>query len=320
MRKRTFLAVSVATSLVAAGLVPAQAQAAAGKKHLALLLYSHGFEFMVALDKGARQEADTLGVDLTVLDGQSDSQVQTRQIEDLLVRGVDAIIISPNDSKEIVPAIRHANEAKVPVVALDAVVGEGAQTVTYVGFANADGARMAAQYITDHVKDGSVLELEGALGAYHARERHRGFMEGISADPHLKVVPKAAEWLADNAQPMTADAVTAVPDLKAIFSHNDEMIRGVLAGLRQSGKLTKVGEPGHILVVGIDGTPLALKRILDGTEDATVNQDPFRMGALAVESAVNAINGKDVPKQQLLPPTLVTKANAADPSLWGNRF
>ena len=119
---------------------------------------------------------------------------------------------------------------------------------------------------------------------------------------------------------MTADAVTAVPDLKAIFSHNDEMIRGVLAGLRQSGKLTKVGEPGHILVVGIDGTPLALKRILDGTEDATVNQDPFRMGALAVESAVNAINGKDVPKQQLLPPTLVTKANAADPSLWGNRF
>ena len=156
MRKRTFLAVSVATSLVAAGLVPAQAQAAAGKKHLALLLYSHGFEFMVALDKGARQEADTLGVDLTVLDGQSDSQVQTRQIEDLLVRGVDAIIISPNDSKEIVPAIRHANEAKVPVVALDAVVGEGAQTVTYVGFANADGARMAAQYITDHVKDGSV--------------------------------------------------------------------------------------------------------------------------------------------------------------------
>jgi ribose transport system substrate-binding protein len=145
-------------------------------------------------------------------------------------------------------------------------------------------------------------------------------MEGMSADPKLKVVPKAAEWLAENAQPMTADAVTSIPDLKAIFSHNDEMIRGVEAGLRQSGKLSKVGEPGHIMIVGIDGTPLALKRIREGTEDATVNQDPFQMGAIAVDSAVAATEGKSLPKQQLYPPTLVIKANADDPKLWGNRM
>jgi ribose transport system substrate-binding protein len=170
------------------------------------------------------------------------------------------------------------------------------------------------------VTSGTIVELEGALGAYHAQERHRGFLEGVASDSQIKVVSKPAEWLAENAQAMTADAVTSIPDLKGIFSHNDEMIGGVMAALRQTNKLTTIGMPGHIVVVGIDGTPDALKRIRAGTEDATVNQDPFKMGAMAVDSAIDAIDGKTVPKQQLLPPTLVTKANVDDPKLWGNRF
>jgi ribose transport system substrate-binding protein len=94
----------------------------------------------------------------------------------------------------------------------------------------------------------------------------------------------------------------------------------VLAGLRQIGRDAKLGEPNHVLIVGIDGTPLALQRIRQGTEDATINQDPFKMGALAISSAVDVLNGKAVEKEQLLPPMLVTKANVDDPQLWGNRF
>jgi ribose transport system substrate-binding protein len=316
IKNLTIAAFAAIVALAAA----ANAAEAAAKKRVALLLYSHGFQFMVALDRGARAEATRLGLQITVLDGQSDSQVQTQQIEDLLTRGVDAIVISANDSKQIVPAIREANAAKVPVIALDAVIAKGPDVVTYVGFANADGARMAANYMLQHVKSGTVIELEGALGAYHAQERHRGFTAGMAADPQIKIVSKPAEWLAENAQAMTADAVTSIPDLKGIFSHNDEMIGGVMAALRQTNKLTTVGTPGHIVVVGIDGTPDALKRIREGTEDATVNQDPFKMGAIAIDSALDAIEGKPVPKQQLYPPTLVTKANVDDPKLWGNRF
>ena len=135
--------------------------------------------------------------------------MQTQQIEDLLTRGVDAIVISANDSKQIVPAIREANTAKVPVIALDAVIAKGPEVVTYVGFANADGARMAANYMVGHVTSGTIVELEGALGAYHAQERHRGFLEGVASDSQIKVVSKPAEWLAENAQAMTADAVTS---------------------------------------------------------------------------------------------------------------
>jgi ribose transport system substrate-binding protein len=309
-------ALLVGTIMAAASLSGAAAQTEK-KSQIAVLLFSRGFEFMVALDQGARQEAEKQGVEITVLDGQSNTEVQTRQIEDLLVKGVDAIVISPNNSTEIVPAVRRANEAKVPVVALDAVVGEGADVVTHVGFDNAAGGKVAAEYLAKlGVK--KALELQGAIGAYHAQKRGGGF-EG-EAKGKYEVLPRPAEWLAENAQAITADVLTANPDVDAIFSHNDEMIRGVLAGLRQIGKAAKVGESGHIAIVAVDGTPLALQRIRNGEQDGTVNQDPFEMGALAIRSAVAAIKGQSVPPQQLLPPTLVTKENVDDKALWGNIF
>jgi ribose transport system substrate-binding protein len=289
------------------------------KPRVALLLFSRGFEFMVALDQGAQQEAKKLGVELSVLDGQSSAQVQTTQVEALLAQGISAIIISPANSDEIVPVVRRANEAKVPVVAVDAIVGEGAKTVTYVGFDNAAGAKVAADYIVKNQKK-KVLELQGALGAYHARKRHEGFEEGMKAAPNTQIISRPAEWQPDNAQTMTADALTADPDIDAIFSHNDEMVRGIVAALKQINKFKPVGDPGHIMVIGIDATPLGLKRVRAGEQDASVHQDPFEMGALAVRSAVAALDKKEVPPQQLLPPSLITKDNVDDPQWWGNRF
>lgn len=316
MRFRKLTGVLLAGSMMA---IAAVSGAVAQKKpEIAVLLYSHGFEFMVALDQGARKEAEKLGVDVTVLDGQSNTEVQARQIEDLIVKGVDAIVISPNNSNEIVPAVRKANDANIPVVALDAVVGEGGKVLSYVGFDNANGGKVAAEYLAGLGTVTKVLELQGALGAYHAQKRGGGFND--AAKGKYEVLPKPAEWLAENAQAITADVVTANTDVNGIFSHNDEMIRGVLAGLRQIGRDAKVGQDGHITIVAVDGTPLALQRIRDGEQDATVNQDPFEMGALAVRSAVAGIKGEAVPALQLLPPTLVTKANVDDPNLWGNRF
>ena len=314
--RRTLMGAAAGTAILTGAMSIGQAQ---NKPKVALLLFSRGFEFMVALDQGARRAADELGIDLTVLDGGSNTETQIRQIEDLIVQQVDAIVISPNNSDEIVPGVRRANEASIPVVALDAIVGKGADVVTHVGFANAEGGKVAAKYLAGHGGITKVLELQGALGAYHAQERGRGFEQEAKASG-LEVLPRAAEWLAENAQAITADVLTADPDVQAIFTHNDEMIRGVLAGLRQTGRAAKAGEDGHIVIVGIDGTPLALSRIRSGEQDATINQDPFKMGAMAIQSALDTINHKELPPQQLVPPILVTKANVDDPQLWGNRF
>ena len=97
-------------------------------------------------------------------------------------------------------------------------------------------------------------------------------------------------------------------------------VPGIIAALRKIKRDAKVGEEGHIPIVAIDGTPRALGRIRNGEQDATVSQDPFEMGRLAILSALSAIRGESLPAEQLLPPILVTKENVDDPALWGNQF
>ncbi|PLR76702.1 sugar ABC transporter substrate-binding protein [Bacillus sp. V3-13] len=291
-----------------------------GKKDIAVLLWSRGFEFMVALDQGIQDEAKKLGVNVTVLDGQANSQTQLRQIEDNIAKGVDLIILAPANSDELVPGVKKANDAGIPVVTVDGVVSEGADIVSSIAFNNEEAGKLAAKHVIDVLGKGTVLELTGAPGTYHATLRGGGFNKGMEESPDFKVNTNNAEWSAEKSQSITADSLTATPEINAIFTHNDDMQRGVLSGLRQVGKLKKPGEDGHIMLVGVDGTPEALERIRKGEQDATVNQDPFEMGALAVQTAVNHLDGMEVPKQQLTPPTLITKENVDDPDLWGNKF
>jgi ribose transport system substrate-binding protein len=290
------------------------------KKQIAVLLWSRGFEFMVALDEGIREEADKLGVEVTVLDGNSDSQVQLRQIEDNIAKKVDLIILAPANSDELVPGVKKANEAGIPVVTVDGVVSDGADIVSSVAFDNNEAGKIAAKYIIDTLGTGSVLELTGAPGTYHATLRGGGFNEGMASSSDFKVITKNAEWSAEKSQNITADSLTSNPEINAIFTHNDDMQRGVLSGLRQVGKLKQPGEDGHIALVGVDGTPQALDRIRNGEQAATINQDPFEMGSLAVKTAVDFLDGKEVEKQQYTPPTLITKDNVDDPNHWGNKF
>lgn len=286
-----------------------------GKK-IAVLLFSRGFEFMVALDQAAREEAESQGVDVTVLDGQGDTTTQLTQIDDQIAAGVDGFVISPNNSEEIVPGIERINAAEIPVVTVDAIAA-GGDVAGHVGFDNEAAGAMAAEYLIDQVEGGGeVLELTGAQGAYHAVRRGRGFNKAMSGDSQFEVISRDAEWTADTALTLTVDNFTANPDIKAVYSHNDEMVRGIVSGLDQVGKQPGAG----VTIVGIDGTPQALQRIRNGTQTATVQQDPFEMGSMAVSTLLDAINGKDVPAEQLLEPKLITKRNADDPNLWGNEF
>src|SRR5688572_23359732 len=127
------------------------AAAGSGKK-VAMLLFSRGFEFMVALDQGAQDEAAKLGLDMVVLDGQGDSATQISQIEDQIAAGVDGLIISPNNSEEIVPGIEAANKAGVPVVTVDAIAA-GGDVAAHVGFDNEAAGAMAANEMAKLIGD-----------------------------------------------------------------------------------------------------------------------------------------------------------------------
>jgi ribose transport system substrate-binding protein len=299
---------------------PQDASGGAKPKKIAVLLYSQSFEFMVALGQGIKDKAKELNVDVTVLDAKGDSSTQISQIQDQLAKGVDGIVLSPNNSAELAPGVQMIHDAGKTVTTVDSVIpGDVADAA--VAFDNKKAGKLGAEELAKLMGNkGTVLEYQGAKGAYHAILRGEGFTEGIKQYPDIKVISRDAQWTADNALSLTVDNFTSDPSINGLFSHNDEMVRGIVSGLSQINKAAPVGAAGHIPLVGVDGTPLALDRIRKGVQDATMDQNPFKMGALALQAEVDILDGKQVPKTQLTDTQLITKANVDDPKLWGNIF
>jgi ribose transport system substrate-binding protein len=327
MKTSPKLAVLAAISAAAIALTgcgaPSAAQEASGgnkTKKIAVLLYSQSFEFMVALGQGVKDRAKELGVEVTVLDAKGDSSTQISQIQDQLAQGVDGIVLSPNNSAELVPGVQMIHDAGKTVTTVDSVIpGDIADAA--VAFDNEKAGKLGAEALAKLMGNtGTVLEYQGAKGAYHAILRGKGFTEGIKQSPGIKVIGRDAQWTADNALSLTVDNFTADSSINGLFSHNDEMVRGIVSGLSQINKDAPVGAAHHIPLVGVDGTPLALDRIRKGIQDATMDQNPFEMGALALQAQVDLLDGKQVPKMQLTDTKLITKENVDDPTLWGNIF
>ena len=190
----------------------------------------------------------------------------------------------------------------------------------FVDFDNEAGGAMGADELARLVgNEGVVLETRGSVGSAQAQLRHKGFNDCMaSAYSTIEVRSLNTEWAADNAYSMVLDAFTQNPDIKGVFSHNDEMVRGIVSALRQIGKLIPTGEGGHVAVVGLDGTPLGLDRIREGTQDASVGQDPIAMGGAILDQMIAYFEGESYEPFAVTQPVLINADNVNDPTHWGN--
>lgn len=288
------------------------------KMTFALLLFSRGFEWMIGLEDAFVAESEKLGITPIVLDAASSDENQLAQIEDMISRNVDAIILTPNSNDGLIPGVQAAVDAGVPLTTAEGII-PGDLVPLRVGYDNAEAGRMAARYIIDALNNsGSVVETRGALASLSAQGRHDGFVE-VMAESDVEVLSENTEWVAINAQSAVADALTQNPDIKAVYSHNDEMITGIHAALAERGRLVTSDMDGYVMTVGIDGTPNGLRRVADGLQSATIVQDPADQGSLIVQNTYKFLIGEDVPAVTLVQPYLVEAKNADCENLWGNR-
>jgi ribose transport system substrate-binding protein len=277
------------------------------------------YEYQVALINGIKKRAAEEGVTLHVVDGKADPNLQVTQILDAVSKKPDALLINPVDAKLVVAGVKAANAANIPVFIMENPPPEG-KYLGFVDFDNVAGGAAGADALAELIGGkGDVLETRGSTGSTQAEARHKGFTERMKEKyPDITVRSLNTEWTADNAYKMVLDALTQDPNVRGTFSHNDEMVRGVVSALRQAGKLIPPGESAHVDVVGLDGTPLALKRIREGTQDATVQQSPVAMGKIIFDDIVAYFDGKPLDRDGETKPTIITKANVDDPSNWGN--
>ena len=312
----------VAALALAAATAASSAFAAAGDakgKRVEYITFGLQFEYQVAMVNGIKKKAAEAGVQLDVIDGKGDPNMQVNEVLDAVTKKPDAVLINPVDAKLLVAGVKRANEAKIPVFIMENAPPEG-KYLSFVDFDNEAGGAMGADALAKAIGGkGTVLETRGSTGSEAAELRHKGFVERMKAAyPDITVKSLNTEWIADTAYKMVLDAFTQDPNTRGVFSHNDEMLRGVASALRQIGKLKPAGDAEHVALVGLDGTPLALKRIRDGVQDATVEQSPYAMGGAIFDAIVAHFDGRPVPEKARTEPTLITKANVDAPGHWGN--
>jgi ribose transport system substrate-binding protein len=320
-RHRVCFYTGLAIAVIMLG-IPAVVRGAEGGakgKTVGYITFGLQFEYQVALVEGIKKKAAGAGLVMQIVDGKGDPNLQVTEVLDAATKKPDALLINPVDAKLIVAGVKRANENNIPVFIMENPPPEG-KFLGFVDFDNVAGGSMGADELAKLIGDkGVVLETRGSVGSDQAEFRHKGFIDRMKEKySNIEVRSLNTEWVADNAYKMVLDAFTQNPNIKGVFSHNDEMVRGVVSALRQIGKLTPAGKEGHVAVVGLDGTPLALDRIRQGTQDASVGQDPNAMGGFILDDIIAYFEGKPFNPKASTEPVLITKENVNDPNLWGN--
>ncbi|WP_065964514.1 substrate-binding domain-containing protein [Curtobacterium sp. UCD-KPL2560] len=261
--------------------------------------------FFVEVRNGAQAEAKKLGVQLDVVDAQNDSAQQANQLQTASAGSTKAVIVNPVDSDAVGSSVKALNKADIPVVAVDRTVN-GADVDSFIASDNVAGGEQAAEDLAKAIGEkGTILVLQGQAGTSASRDRGEGFAEGLKKFPNITVVgSQTANFDRATALDVTTNLLQAHPDVNGIFAENDEMALGAIKALG-----SKAGS--SVKVVGFDGEADGIEAIENGTLAATVAQQPAKLGALAVEQAVDAIKGK-AKKTVQVPVVTVTKSNVAD--------
>lgn len=256
--------------------------------------------FFVTLKEGAEKAAKEAGAELIVVDAQDDSAKQLSDVEDLIQKKVDILLINPTDSHAVSSAVESANQAGIPVITVDREA-EGGETVAHIASDNVSGGKMAGEYILEQLGGkGNIVELEGIPGTSAARDRGKGFHEAVDGKPGVKVVAsQPADFNRAKGLNVMENILQSHKDIQAVFAHNDEMALGALEAIKAAKK--------EILVVGFDAIEDAVKAVEKGDMAATIAQKPEEMGRIAAEVAVKAAKGEKVEKFYPVELELITK-------------
>ena len=284
-----------------------------GKPDVALVLKTLNHPFFVDMRRGAQEAADRLGVNLQVqaAEREVDVEKQMQIVENMIQTGIQVLIITPSGSREIVPALVKAKNAKVPIVVVDtrvdakAAADAGVRTETFVGSDNYAGGKLAGEHLLK-VTGGKarVGILEGIPGHETGDSRLRGFRDAIKDAAGMTIVAsQPANWERDQGFTVFQNMLQAHPDIDSVFACSDLMALGAIEAIAAAGKT------GAIRVIGFDALADARKAIAAGTMEASVAQFPSEMGRVAVESAVKVIRGETLPADIGVKLSLVTRDN-----------
>lgn len=253
--------------------------------------------FFVEMEKGARRAQTEFGIDLTVRTAAQETSIeqQISIIDDLTRQKVDAIVIAPGDSKELIPALKKAQDAGIIIVNIDNRLDPnvsktlGLKDVPFISVDNVQGAYLSAKYVSDKItKPTKVIILEGIQSAQNAQDRKAGAVKAFAENKNITVVAsETANWGIVEAREVTAKLFGQTPDIQAVFAANDMMALGAIKYLSEAKKT-------DVMVAGFDALKEAKDAIKDGKLMVTIDQQAAQQGYLGIQYAIKLKKGESV--------------------------
>lgn len=247
-------------------------------------------------------------IKLLVSDAQQSNARQVSDVENFIVRGVNLLMISPNEAKPLTGVVEKAYDAGIPVIVIDRKILSDKYTC-FIGANNELIGKEAGEYAAKllHGK-GRVVEIWGLKGSTPAIERHDGFMEGIKNYPGIKIIySQDGAWLREKGRSIMENALQRFDKIDLVFGQNDPMAIGAYLAAKD------VGRAKDMYFIGIDGLPGpggGIQAVIDGKLNATFIYPTG--GKIAVQTALKILKGEKVPKDITLSSVSINPQDAKE--------
>jgi ribose transport system substrate-binding protein len=250
--------------------------------------------FWSTVKMGAEVAAKEYNVNLTFIGPESENDIegQIQLMDDAIKSKTDAIILSASDYMRLAQVTDRAAYHKIPVISMDTEVAS-ARVKTFVGTNNYEAGQRAAERLIKLIGGyGQVGLVSFVEGARNADERATGMLDYLARYPNIDVVDivycgSDAQLAAD----LTNEMISKNPNIKGIIALNE------VAGIGVSQEVQKLGLGGIVKIITFDSPPEVIEMLQEGVVQATLIQNPFSNGYLAVQHAVESIEGIEVPER-----------------------
>jgi ribose transport system substrate-binding protein len=283
------------------------------RKRVAVIPKATSHVFWLTVQAGARAAGQEFGLEIE-WNGptqETDFSRQIQIVDSMVARRMDGIVLAATDRKALVAPVDRAMAQGIPVTIFDSGLNS-TNYMSYVATDNVEAGRMGARALGKLIGGkGKVAVVMHVPGSVSTMDREQGFDEVIAKDfPDIQIVQKLY-GMSDRSKSMSVaeNILTAHPDLNAFFASTEPSTTGTILALKSRGVA------GKVKLVGFDSNDSMLDALKDGTLQAMVIQDPFKIGYEAVRTIALKLDGKAPPKRTDLAGVLVTPENVKSPEI-----
>lgn len=281
--------------------------AAGGGKRVAFINPFVSSPYMAAYVNAAMAKAEELGIELTMMDAEGNSQKAYDLAQSAVGQKYDGIMLLSPDTKSSISIVKMIEKAGIPLIITNAKADESVQKdLTYVGADLEKQGEMAGEMALEVLgeKGGKICIIEGPGGHDAALSRSAGFKKAVEGKPGVEIIGvQQADWDRALAMQKMDDFLVQFPEIDVVFAHDDNMAIGAVEAAKAAGRLE------DITVIGVGASIDGLAAIKSGEMYGTVLQAPGEEGSKSVQAIVDTMGGKELEKWIVLDCDKITKEN-----------